>query len=133
VKAAAAVYKGHYDLTIYEPYRKGTGTHNFTSIRMATMKTAIVVVSILAVLLVFTGCSGGRFHKKELPNPASYQAHFPDMDDDGNESVTWNEFQTYFPQATPDVFEAIDLNQDKGVDHDEWHEFKEAHGMKSHH
>jgi hypothetical protein len=100
---------------------------------MATMKRTMVFISLLAVLVVFAGCSGARFHEKELPNPTSYEAHFPDMDYDGNESVTWDEFQKYFPQATPDVFEALDRNQDKGVDHDEWHEFKEAHGMKSHH
>jgi hypothetical protein len=100
---------------------------------MATMKTAIVSISLSAVLTVFAGCSGARFHEKELPNPTSYQAHFPDIDDDGNESVTWDEFQKYFPQATTDVFEALDRNQDKAIDHDEWHEFKEAHGLKSHH
>jgi hypothetical protein len=33
-------------------------------------------------------------------------------------------------QATPQVFEAIDLNQDKSLDHDEWHKFKAAYGLK---
>jgi hypothetical protein len=27
---------------------------------------------------------------------------------------------------------ALDLNDDAAIDHDEWHEFKEAHGMKDH-
>jgi hypothetical protein len=100
---------------------------------MAIMKRTVAFVSLLALLVVFAGCSGARFHEKELPDPSSYEAHFPDMDLDGNESVTWDEFNKQFPQATTDVFEAVDLNQDKAVDHDEWHEFKEAHGLKSHH
>jgi predicted PolB exonuclease-like 3'-5' exonuclease len=100
---------------------------------MATMKKTMVFVSLLALFVVLAACSGARFHEKELPTPTTYQAHFPDMDYDGNESVTWNEFHKYFPQATTDVFEALDRNQDKAVDHDEWHEFKEAHGLKSHH
>jgi hypothetical protein len=29
-------------------------------------------------------------------------------------------------------FNAVDLNQDGNIDHDEWHEFKEAHGLKQH-
>jgi hypothetical protein len=32
--------------------------------------------------------------------------------------------------AEKKVFIAIDLNQDKNIDHDEWHAFKEAHGLK---
>jgi hypothetical protein len=100
---------------------------------MAMMKRPVVFVSMMVVFAVLAGCSGARFHEKELPNPSSYNAHFPDMDYDGNESVTLIEFQKYFPQATSGVFEALDRNQDKVVDHDEWHEFKEAHGLKSHH
>ncbi len=94
------------------------------------MKKTLVLVCLLAVAMIAAGCSGGRYHKKELPNPSSYNAHFPDMDYDGNKTVTWAEFNKYFPQATTDVFEALDRNKDKGVDHDEWHQFKKAHGMK---
>jgi hypothetical protein len=28
------------------------------------------------------------------------------------------------------VYAALDLNKDGFVDHDEWHEFKQAHGLK---
>jgi len=44
--------------------------------------------------------------------------------------VNWEEFKAYFPQATPQVFEAIDLNTDKSLDHEEWHKFKAAYGLK---
>jgi hypothetical protein len=100
---------------------------------MATMQRTVAVVGFLTLLMVFAGCSGARFHEKELPDPASYEAHFPEIDLDGNDSVTWDEFHQYFPQTTTDVFEAVDLNRDKAVDHDEWHEFKAAHGLRCHH
>jgi hypothetical protein len=51
------------------------------------------------------------------------------MDSDGNDLVDWTEFEKYFPQAEPSVFKAIDLNGDGNIDHDEWHQFKEAHGL----
>ena len=37
-----------------------------------------------------------------------------------------------FPKANPHIFKELDLNKDKSVDHDEWHKFKEAHGMRDH-
>ena len=43
-----------------------------------------------------------------------------------------DEFKAYFPHAEPNVFAAIDLNGDERIDHDEWHAFKEAHGLKHH-
>ena len=64
-----------------------------------------------------------------MPDPQSFNAHFGDMDPDGNEMVSWEEFKAYFPQADRKVFDAVDLNNDGGIDHDEWHEFKEAHGL----
>jgi hypothetical protein len=100
---------------------------------MATMKRTVASVIIGVLLVAFAGCSSARFHEKQLPNPSAYEAHFPDMDSDGNERVTWDEFHKHFPQATADVFEALDLNRDRALDHDEWHEFKAAHGLKSHH
>lgn len=44
--------------------------------------------------------------------------------------MNWDEFKAFFPQATPEVFESIDLNKDKFVDHEEWHMFKAAYGLK---
>jgi len=51
------------------------------------------------------------------------------MDADGDDLVNREEFKAYFPKAEPKAFDVIDLNQDGSVDHDEWHEFKEAHGL----
>jgi hypothetical protein len=87
----------------------------------------------MIMLLVVTGCAGeSRHHKTQLPDPTSFNAHFGDMDGDGDDYVSWAEFKSYFPQATTDIYKALDLNEDGKVDHDEWHEFKEAHGMRHH-
>ena len=48
----------------------------------------------------------------------------------GDEMVNYEEFKAHFPQGNKGVFEALDLNRDGSVDHDEWHKFKEAHGLK---
>jgi hypothetical protein len=68
--------------------------------------------------------------KMDIPEAESYNVHFPNMDKDKDRKVNWEEFKAYFPQATPQVFEAIDLNKDKSLDHDEWHKFKAAYELK---
>jgi hypothetical protein len=67
-----------------------------------------------------------------MPDPQSFNAHFGDMDANGDGLVTWDEFAAYFQNSEEKVFNAVDLNQDGKIDHDEWHEFKEAHGLKQH-
>jgi hypothetical protein len=52
------------------------------------------------------------------------------MDSNGDTVVTWEEFDKYFSQADPRVFEALDLNGDKVVDQNEWGKFRQAHGTK---
>jgi len=73
-----------------------------------------------------------KYHTKKLPDPSKFNAHFPDMDSDNNDRVTLEEFRASFPEASEheDVFNAIDLDGNGDLDHDEWHEFKTAHGSK---
>ncbi|NDY71740.1 hypothetical protein DO021_08560 [Desulfobacter hydrogenophilus] len=73
-----------------------------------------------------------KYHTKKLPDPSKFNAHFPDMDSDNNDRVTLEEFKAAFPEASEheDVFNAIDLDGKGDLDHDEWHEFKAAHGSK---
>jgi hypothetical protein len=52
------------------------------------------------------------------------------MDSNGDDLISQDEFKAYFPKAEPSVFETIDLNADNVLDHDEWHKFKAAHGLK---
>jgi Ca2+-binding EF-hand superfamily protein len=73
-----------------------------------------------------------RYHDKALPEPSKFNAHFPDMDKDQNDQVTREEFNEYFADESGNdaVFDAIDLDENGYLDHDEWHEFKSAHGLK---
>lgn len=93
-------------------------------------------ISFLPVLVLFAflaACSGKTaYHPTPMPDPASFNAHFGDMDTGGDDGVDWDEFKAYFTHAEPEVFDAIDRNGDQVLDHDEWHAFKEAHGMKDH-
>lgn len=90
----------------------------------------------LLVLVAFgfmTACSGQKpYHKAPMPDPKSFNGHFGDMDSSGDDLLDWDEFKSHFAHAVPKVFKAIDLNKDNMLDHDEWHQFKSAHGMKHH-
>lgn len=57
---------------------------------------------------------------------AGYNGHFGDMDKDGNDYVSWEEFKAYFPHGEKKAFDEIAAGKD--FDHDAWHEFKEKHG-----
>jgi hypothetical protein len=50
------------------------------------------------------------------------------MDTNMDEGVDWEEFNSYFPHAEPEIFQKADGNSDQKIDHDEWHEFKDKHG-----
>jgi len=95
------------------------------------MKRVALVLTLLALTGFLFGFISEQKPQKELiPNAESYNAHFPNMDKNKDRKVNWEEFKEYFHQATPRVFEAIDLNKDKSLDHDEWHKFKTACGLK---
>jgi hypothetical protein len=95
------------------------------------MKKSLLSLMTIGVFAAVVACSShSRHHATPLPDPTGYNAHFGDMDKGGDGNVTWLEFKEYFPQAEPAVFAAIDLNQDGAIDHDEWHQFKAAHGLK---
>lgn len=94
-------------------------------------RCSAVFLYVACSLAWIVGCAPhARYHDHPLPDPASYNAHFGDMDADGNDAVSVQEFTAYFPESKPQVFEALDLNRDGVIDHDEWHRFKEAHGLK---
>jgi hypothetical protein len=99
------------------------------------MKKLSVLVMTPMVLALIVGCGGTAkkpFHNTALGDPMQYQAHFNDIDTNGDGMVKWYEFKKYFPQAEPKVFMALDQNDDAVIDHDEWRAFEEAHSMKDH-
>jgi hypothetical protein len=94
----------------------------------------IYLFGMLIVLASLTvGCSSHKqYHSTDMPDPHAFNAHFGDIDTDGDDLVNTKEFSTHFQNAEKKVFDAIDLNQDGNIDHDEWHAFKSAHGLKHH-
>jgi hypothetical protein len=97
------------------------------------MKRILLVAVLLTLAMAVAGCSSHKkHHSTDMPAPESFNAHFGDMDANGDEMVTWEEFYAHFQNPERKVFDAIDLNQDGNIDHDEWHEFKAAHGLKHH-
>ena len=70
----------------------------------------------------------GKFHQTDLPDPSAYMVHMGDIDKNGDDALSWDEFKDHFPNSDKSVFDAIDQNQDGSIGHDEWHEFKTAHG-----
>lgn len=95
------------------------------------MKNLIFCLGLILAAGMLVACAAqSSFHKEKMPDPKSFNAHFPDMDADGDDLVNWAEFKDYFPQADPMVFKAVDLNEDENINHDEWHQFKEAHGLE---
>ena len=94
----------------------------------------LLPILFVAVFVLLIACSGKTsYHKTSMPEPKSFNAHFGDMDTSGDDLVNYDEFKAHFSPAEPNVFKAIDLNKDNSLDHDEWHEFKEAHGLKEDH
>jgi hypothetical protein len=95
------------------------------------MKKVAMVLALFAMTgFLFGFTAEQKPQKLDIPNVESYNAHFPNMDKNKDGKVNWDEFKAFFPQATPQVFEAIDLNNDKSFDHGEWHQFKATYGLK---
>jgi hypothetical protein len=96
------------------------------------MKKWLILLGMLVMAAVLMGsATKDKFHEEPLPDPKSFNAHYDDMDRNGDEMVNYEEFKAYFPHGNESVFKALDLNKDGSVDHDEWHKFKEAHGLKN--
>jgi hypothetical protein len=90
------------------------------------MKGIVIALALTFVLGLSFGCAKKqKFHQMDLPDPEYYDACFRDVDTNEDGTATWEEFKAHFPQAEPRVFEILDVNEDKVVDHDEWHRFEE--------
>jgi len=72
----------------------------------------------------------GRYHQADLPNPAPYMVHMGELDKNGDNILSREEFQNRFPHSDKSVFDAIDVNQDGSISHGEWIDFKTAHGKR---
>jgi len=88
------------------------------------MKKTIFLISLLFLFAVFVGPALSSDHKKGH----DYGGHFGDIDLDGNDQISWEEFKKHFEHAEKDVFNKVDKDGNGSIDHDEWHEFKEQNG-----
>lgn len=59
-----------------------------------------------------------------------FNGHFGDLDTDGNDQLSWEEFKQNFPHADKATFKKIDTDNNGSIDHDEWHDFKATMGYK---
>jgi hypothetical protein len=97
------------------------------------MKRFLTLMLCAVLIAMAAACSSGpRYHSSKMPDPKSFNAHYGDFDANGDETVSWEEFKAYFKQADKKVFSSVDMDKSGGIDHDEWHAFKEAHGLKDH-
>ena len=95
------------------------------------MNKTSYLIGFMVLLFSIAGCAGdSSHHKTSMPDPSTFNAHFGDLDTDGDDQVSWEEFKSHFPTATKDVYHELYLNGDGTVDHDEWHEFKVKHDLK---
>jgi hypothetical protein len=97
------------------------------------MNRIAIVAAAIGVIALVTGCAGTNpHHGTAMPDPAAFNAHFGDMDTDGDGLVSPSEFNAHFDNPEAKVFDAVDLDGNGRIDHDEWHTFKQAHGLKHH-
>jgi Ca2+-binding EF-hand superfamily protein len=96
------------------------------------MKTFFSLLSLILFGLAAVGHAASPPQKEayNIANAESYNAHFGTMDPNADGKVNWPEFKAHFPTADENTFSAIDLNKDGAIDHDEWHDFKAAYGLK---
>ncbi|AOY60621.1 MULTISPECIES: EF-hand domain-containing protein [Desulfococcus] len=72
----------------------------------------------------------GRYHQADLPDPAPYMIPIGQIDKNGDNALSREEFQSRFPESDKSIFDAVDVNQDGSISQGEWHEFKAAHGKE---
>jgi hypothetical protein len=89
-----------------------------------------IFIGLLALSLGIAGCGHRTFHHGSMPDPGPYMIHYYELDADGDDAVTLDEFRQRFPDSAEDVFKVVDQDGDGIIDHDEWHAFKEAHGAE---
>ena len=62
---------------------------------------------------------------------ASADEKFGQMDANGDNSVSWEEFSKTYPSMKKLAFETIDKDSSGGISHDEWHGFMSGHNKNS--
>jgi hypothetical protein len=65
------------------------------------MKRNILLTLLIVLIISIAGFSSSykRYHRTDMPDPQSFNAHFGDMDTNGDDLVTWGELTAYFQNA----------------------------------
>jgi hypothetical protein len=79
-----------------------------------------------------SSCNKGDYGAKS--GHKSFNKHFGDMDANGDESLSFDEFKKAFPSSKQTGFDRLDSDKNGALSHEEWHQFKEMHkGMGKYH
>lgn len=61
------------------------------------MKRRFLLMIFMVLFMLTAGCSSHKqFHSTDMPDPQAFNAHFGDMDTNGDDLVSWEEFEAYF-------------------------------------
>jgi len=94
------------------------------------VRCIIIFIVLNFIFFSLTGCSYNKHMNKHKADKQKYNAHFGDIDADGDDLINLEEFNNYFPHAKKKAFKKADMNKDKLLDHEEWHTFKANRGYK---
>jgi len=101
-----------------------------------TMKKIMGFLALALSFILVTATAalcGQSDHHEDSYNKGGGMAlkqHLSDLDTDRDDSLSFKEFKSAFPTMGQKAFDFLDSDKDGMLNHDEWHEFKKAHGMK---
>ncbi len=103
-----------------------------------SMKKTTLLKSVLAIaisLSLFADYDTPHAYSKEYKYiPGLMALHFSDLDTDGDDQISIQEFSSRFTTSGKSSFEHLDKDSSQGLDPGEWNAFKVMHtGMGSHH
>ena len=56
-------------------------------------------IGFMVLLFSIAGCAGdSSYHKTSMPDPSTFNAHFGDLDTDGDDQVSWEESSPISPR-----------------------------------
>jgi Ca2+-binding EF-hand superfamily protein len=97
------------------------------------MNRNIILLTVGVFFLLAGNGLATDYQKEGMADTSTYEAfgkaYMGEMDMDGDGGVTWKEFHGEFPDAPREFFDVVDLNKDEFVSGDEWHKFRQAHGL----
>lgn len=102
------------------------------------MKKAIALVGVLVIVISGTVCADcdkdPSYSKAYKYIPGLMDLHFSDLDTDGDDQISMEEFNPRVTLSGDTSFNHLDKDSNSGLDRGEWNAFKVLHtGMGSHH